>query len=100
MQKQETANNWPSVCFFKMNNPLYSIIWNEMEKAFVIIDPIDFCFNLREKIFNFYKKIRRLRMEHIYIVATISLSILCGVFLADAKFNNSKLTLFVARKLF
>ena len=39
-------------------------------------------------------------MEHIYLVATISLSILSIVFLADAKFNNSKLTLFVARKLF
>ena len=39
-------------------------------------------------------------MEHIYLVATISLSTICAVFLADAKFNNSKLTLFVARKLF
>jgi len=39
-------------------------------------------------------------MDTIYIVTIVGLSTLCGVFLADAKFNNSKLTLYVATKLF
>lgn len=39
-------------------------------------------------------------MDTIYIITIVGLSTICGVFLADAKFNNSKLTSYVANKLF